>query len=171
MRHPALRVMAGISLLTATLTLASCTHDPAATAAAEPLLEDGLPIGLITCEPQPGAVASEIVGPAGGRLQAGRHTLDIPAGALAEPVLITAEAPGDPLSTVRLSPEGLTFLQPATLTLDYTHCPASGLHQVKRIAYTSDALDILSYLESRDDVARMRVSAELDHFSRYAVSW
>lgn len=170
MRHLMLRVVRGISLLIASLTLASCTQDPAPTAPdAESLL--GLPIGLLNCAPQPYAVTSQVVGSAGGTLQVGRHALVIPAGALARPILITAEAPGDSLSTVRLSPEGLTFLQPATLTLDYSHCPAARPLTLKRIAYTSDALDILSYLRSQDDLLLMRISAELDHFSRYAVSW
>lgn len=175
MRHLMLRVARGISLLIASLTLASCTQDPAPTApaapAAESLLGGGLPIGLLNCAPQPYAVTSQVVGSAGGTLQVGRHALVIPAGALAGPILITAEAPGDSLSTVRLSPEGLTFLRPATLTLDYSHCPAARLLTLKRIAYTSDALDILSYLLSQDDLLRMRISTELDHFSRYAVSW
>ena len=175
MRHPMLRFIAGISLLTAGLTLASCTQDPAPTAptapTAELLLGGGRPIGLLNCAPQPYAVTREMVGSAGRTLLVGRHILVIPAGALTEPVLITAEAPDEPLSTVLLSPEGLTFLQPATLTLDYSRCPAARLLPPKRIAYTCDALDILSYLLSRDDLLRMRISTELDHFSRYAVSW
>lgn len=42
---------------------------------------------------------------------------------------------------------------------------------LKRVAYTSERLEILSYLLSRDDLLLMQVSGELEHFSRYAVAW
>jgi hypothetical protein len=44
--------------------------------------------------------------------------------------------------------------------------------QLKRIAYTTDDLDdLLNLLPSIDDLLGQRVSASLEHFSRYAVSW
>jgi hypothetical protein len=42
---------------------------------------------------------------------------------------------------------------------------------LKRVAYTTERLEILSYLLSRDNLLLMRVSGELEHFSRYAVAW
>ena len=41
----------------------------------------------------------------------------------------------------------------------------------KRIAYTTDALSILELLASLDNPLARRVSADLDHFSTYAVAW
>jgi hypothetical protein len=57
------------------------------------------------------------------------------------------------------------------LTLDYSSCPLGRLRILKRIAYTTDKLDILSFLLSRDNLLLMRVSAHLEHFSKYAVAW
>ena len=56
------------------------------------------------------------------RSKIGPHTLDIPAGALTEPTVVTAEAPGSNLVTVTFSPHGLTFLKQPELTLSYARC-------------------------------------------------
>jgi hypothetical protein len=90
---------------------------------------------------------------------------------LAQPVLITAEAPSDSVNSVRFTPEGLRFVRRATLTMSYANCNLLGRLVPKRIAYTTDALDILSYLLSLDDFVHQRVSGRLEHFSRYALAW
>lgn len=51
---------------------------------------------------------SQVIGPKGGILYFGTGTLSFPAGAVAEPTLITAAVDGATLS-VSLSPHGLTF--------------------------------------------------------------
>jgi hypothetical protein len=137
------------------------------------LLGTGIGSGLLACDPLPYATTTQTVGPAGGTLIVGPHKLTIPAGALAAPTLITAEAPVGTVNSVRLSPEGLTFAagKPATLTLSYANCPLVGQVLPKRIAYTTDLLAILSYVLSVDDLLTKRVSGTLAHFSRYAVAW
>jgi hypothetical protein len=127
--------------------------------------------GLLRCTPLPAASASALIGPEGGELRVGPHVLRVPAGALAQPVLITAEAPSDSVNSVRFSPEGLRFVRRATLTMSYANCNLLGRLVPKRIAYTTDALDILSYLLSLDDFVHQRVSGRLEHFSRYALAW
>jgi hypothetical protein len=129
--------------------------------------------GLLACNPLPYAADSTVIGPSGGTLAVGPHTLTVPAGALAAPVLITAEAPVGPVNSVRFGPEGLQFAAGrfATLTLSYANCPLLGSLLPKRIAYTSDLLSILSYVISVDDLLNRRVSGSLEHFSRYAVAW
>lgn len=163
--------------------LVSCTGGEGPTApsapAAPPLVQPAPegrllgPIlnGLLACYPQPYAAASQVIGPAGGRLQVGRHLLVVPAGALASPVRITGEAPTGVVSSVRFQPEGLQFQRAVQLTLDYSSCPLGRLRLLKRVAYTDDDLNILSYLLSRDDLLRMRVTGDVWHFSRYAVAW
>ncbi len=101
----------------------------------------------------------------------GRHLLIVPPGALAAPISITGVAPHDAYASVTFSPHGLEFARPAILTLDYSHCPAGRLNIFKRIAYTSDGLDIISFLASLDNLITMRITTRLDHFSRYAVAW
>jgi len=129
--------------------------------------------GLLACRIEPYAVTKKTIGPGGGQIQVGRHVLVIPAGALSAPTLITAEAPSDPVASVRFSPEGLQFKEglAARLTLDYSNCPLGRLQILKRIAYTTERLNILSYLLSRDNLLLQRVSGDVEHFSRYAVAW
>src|SRR5580765_5867925 len=114
--------------------------------------------GLLACRVEPYQVTTKTIGPAG---------------ALSAPTLITAEAPSDPVASVRFSPEGLHFKEgrPARLTLDYSNCPLGRLQLLKRIAYTTERFNILSYLLSRDNLLLQRVSGDVEHFSRYAVAW
>jgi len=141
-----------------------------------PLLDPSeglLGTGLLACRALPYAVTRQVVSPAGGQVRVGRHLLNIPAGALTAPTTITAEQPTDPVASVRFSPEGLRFNagHPARLTLDYSNCPLGGLQLLKRIAYTTERLNILSYLLSLDNILLMQVSGNVEHFSRYAVAW
>lgn len=163
------------ALLLAAFTLTSCTsmEGPTTPALEPPAAELHLPLlrGLLSCNPQPAATATRVIGPAGGLLQIGRHLLIVPPGALAAPVSITGTAPDDAYASVRFSPHGLQFARPALLTLDYSHCPAGRLNIFKRIAYTTDGLDILSFIASLDNLITMRITGRLDHFSRYAVAW
>lgn len=128
---------------------------------------------LFACAPQPYAADTAVVGPAGGTLVIGPHRLAIPAGALSRTVTIIGEAPVDTVVSVRFQPEGLTF-DPShlpRLTLDYSHCTLVSNLVPKQIVYTTDALSILNLLPSIDDLLHRQVSANIKHFSRYAVAW
>ncbi|MFL5518937.1 MAG: hypothetical protein ACJ8DJ_22495, partial [Gemmatimonadales bacterium] len=107
-------------ILAGALSLVSCasTDDGPmgvpADAAPSPLLGSGdgllgtsLGSGLLACDPLPYASASRTIGPEGGTLAIGPHLLTVPAGALAAPVTITADAPVGTVNSVRLYPEGL----------------------------------------------------------------
>jgi hypothetical protein len=132
------------------------------------LVSDG---PLLACAPQPAASASATIGPDGGTLQVGPHTLSIPPGALAAPVTIAAVAPSASVVRVDFEPHGLAFAEPATLTLSYAQCGAIYSLWPKRIAYTTDAQAILEYLLSHDHLLTRRVTGRLEHFSTYAVAW
>jgi hypothetical protein len=158
------------------LALAACgqLESPAAESTLRreiPVAQLREPVAVLLCEEQPFARASQVVGPFGGTIVVGRHKLEIPAGALLTPTLISAEAPGDASASVHLMPTGLQFRKPVRLTLDYSHCPLGVLAPSKWVAYTSDALTPLSVLLSDDSIGALRITAELDHFSRYAVAW
>jgi len=127
--------------------------------------------GLLGCTPMPAATATRTVGAAGGVIRIGPHTLSIPAGALTAPVTITATAPSDNVNRVRFQPEGLVFLRAATLTMSYGNCNLLGQILPKRIAYTDDALSILSYVLSLDNLFGKYVTGRLNHFSNYAIAW
>ena len=127
---------------------------------------------LLTCQAQPFQAGQAWIGPNGGTLRLGENSLVVPRGALSRTVLIRAEMPTDPVSSVRFSPEGLEFNKPVLLTLDYDHCNLiAGLLTPKRIAYTNERLRILEFVPTVDNILARRVTGQLDHFSRYAVAW
>lgn len=181
MLSPRLRV----PILAAALALvASCSTDVPTGPSSSPtpvtgrllsgngLLGTGLGEGLLTCTPLPASRVEQTVGPEGGVVQIGPHTLMVPAGALTSPVTIAAEISPDSVNSIRFAPEGLTFgSHPARLTMSYANCSLLGQLAPKRIVYTTDLLQILQWLLSLDDPLHQRVSADVQHFSRYAIAW
>jgi hypothetical protein len=144
--------------------------EPTDTAGTVPI-GDGPPgqVGLLTCEPQAYEAQTTVIGLAGGQINVGNHTLQIPALALSEDVAITVEQIEGSARSVRLSPEGLHFAIPAILTLSYTACEDT--EQAKRIVYTDESLNILNWLLSLDLDSSSQVQTLLGHFSRYAVAY
>ena len=136
------------------------------------LLTDSLlhTAGLVRCTPVPYDSVTETIGPLGGTLQVGPHTLAVPAGALVLPTDITAVVPSDTVNEVRFQPQGLVFLQPASLTMSYANCDLLGVLLPKNIVYVGDSLEILDVLRSID-VLQGTVTAPVSHFSGYAVAW
>ena len=166
-------LLAGLSLA----VLAGCGQLEGPTApeppAEEPLpggVLNGLGANLLLCTPLDNESVTQTVGPSGGVINVGPHRLEIPAGALTEPVEITAQIPGGRVNSIRLAPHGLEFAQPALLTMSYANCTLAVLLP-KRIVYTTETLSLLEILQSLDDALDETVSAPLDHFSRYAVAW
>jgi hypothetical protein len=169
------RLIAPVLLL---LVALACTdHTPTAVPAA-PAPDASLigallgPTGLLKCSSLPYASDTETIGPLGGTLKAGPHTLVIPAGALLAPTVITMTAPtGLGVNAVKFQPEGLRFITPAALTMSYSNCSLLGYLLPKRIAYTDDNLNILSYLLSLDNLLSKYVTGKVNHFSDYVVAW
>lgn len=173
------------SLVLASLLLAGlgCSADqsPVAPSAATGLIPEtatgmlggGLRHDLLSCSPLPYDSATTAIGPAGGTIAVGPHTLFVPPGALDQTVEITAAALRDSVNSVQFTPEGLTFASghPAILTLSYANCSMLGWMLPKHVAYTTDVLSVLEVLPSADDILEKNVSAPLQHFSRYAVAW
>ena len=124
---------------------------------------------LLTCTPQPYQLVQKTIGYQGGTISVGNHTLVIPRGALRQNTTITAEQMSGRTNSVRFSPEGLQFEQPAGLVLDYKNCLLVVLP--KRIVYTDENLKILEVLRSLDFFRGKTVAAPIDHFSRYAVAY
>jgi hypothetical protein len=130
------------------------------------------PTGLLTCSDLPYASSTQTIGPLGGVISAGPHTLVIPPGALQRPTEITMTAPtGRGVNSVRFQPEGLQFDTPAALTMSYANCNLLGKILPKRIAYTDQNLNILYYLLSLDNIFAKRVTGKVNHFSDYVVAW
>ncbi len=127
-------------------------------------------VSLLSCSPLPYDSVTDTIGPAGGTMQIGPHTLAVPAGALAAPTAITAVAPSDTISLVEFQPQGLQFQVAASLTMSYANCNLLGQLLPKQIAYVNDSLQILDLLGSVD-LLQGTVTARLQHFSGYAVAW
>ena len=163
-------------LLAACLVVSSCGEPPASPTVPAPqgdlvgsLLQ---PTGLLQCSELPSDSDTETIGSAGGRLTAGPHTLVIPAGALDKPTKITMSVRnGRGVNAVHFEPEGLKFERSAALTMSYANCDLLGRLLPKRIAYADDALNIITYLLSLDNLWAKRVTGRLDHFSDYVVAW
>ena len=128
-------------------------------------------VGLLRCTPQPADSATQVIGPLGGTITAGANSFTVPAGALLTPVSITMVAASDTVNRVHFEPEGLQFLQPASLTMSYANCDTFGAMIPKNIAWTTDLLAILDYLKSWDDHSEQTVTGQVNHFSEYAVAW
>lgn len=136
----------------------------------------GKPVGtvgsvtdLLTCSAQPYAITQQSIGPNGGVIRVGTHTLTIPGNAISGTVLITAEQISGKTNSVRFSPEGLQFTKPAELTMTYDNCALVLLQ--KKIVYTDEKLKILEVLRTLDLFRSKTVSAPIEHFSRYAVAY
>ncbi|MGH7508390.1 MAG: hypothetical protein ACREMZ_02840 [Gemmatimonadales bacterium] len=122
------------------------------------------------CSFQAYSATSGSIGPEGGRLKTGSHTLYVPAGALDANTFITMEARSGTISRVSLGPEGLTFNKdyPARLLTRYTDCWIdAGAKQ--GIAYVDDDLRIVETTPSYDDRFSQTVDAKLSHFSDYVL--
>jgi hypothetical protein len=126
---------------------------------------------LLRCSPLPAASTSETIGPEGGTIRVGPHSLSIPAGALDAAVTITATIPVDTVNRIRFAPSGLTFDVPARLTMSYANCDIISVLLPKRIAFMSGETTILEYLLSIDLPLSRVVKGRLEHFSNYAIAW
>jgi len=127
-------------------------------------------LGLLKCK-QSYAQTVATIDKSGGNIQVGPNVLSIPSGALDGPVTITATTPKGDVDLVEFQPAGLVFKKAASLTMSYGNCSLLGSLVPKRIAYTDDALQILEYLLSIDNLLTQKVTGKVKHFSGYAVAW
>jgi len=138
--------------------------------------------GLIACSQTYDSV-TQVIGPLGGLIAVGHHYLWVDSLALGSAVSITAVAPAGTVRWVRFQPDGLVFQtnsktgSPAVIYTDYTGCSVPTA-SVVQIAQVSDALGILSYLQTYVKFNKhpwsqgtQYVAAVLLHFSNYAVAW
>jgi hypothetical protein len=124
---------------------------------------------LLRCEPEKREFASKLIGPKGGKIDIGRHSLIIPAGALTEDVQISGTVISGPIAEVDFEPHGLQFARPVELEMDYGHCIVpEGMQQT--VVYIDNGFKLLEDRPSFDDDDLKNVRAWLDHFSGYAIA-
>lgn len=166
----------GTAVLALFLFAAGCAPDKLPTAAEEaPQALLGSVIGSLTnslslleCPTSKSYVTTKAIGPAGGVIKVGPHSLSIPARALSTTQTITANAPAGKYVEVKFEPHGLRFQRSATLSLSYEACGTLG--SLKKIVYVDSRLNILEVLLSTTDLLRQRISAPIDHFSSYMLA-
>lgn len=124
---------------------------------------------LLPCDVATDQWNTASIGPKGGRLNVGPHTLVIPRGALRSRIQITAHAVRGTIVRVEFSPSGLQFAQPAELTLSYAVCKAPG--RPVHVVYLKSDDKITEGEPSRDHPRSELVDAEIRHFSSYAVAY
>jgi hypothetical protein len=128
------------------------------------------PLPLFVCVNNGGPYTdTATIGPLGGVMRFGPHSLIVPPLALFQRTKLSATSfAGDTLA-VTFQPQGLQFFLPATLVLDYKHCavqPTSSL----QIDYLNDLLtEILQLIPSIDNGTGV-VTGTISHFSVYAGS-
>lgn len=108
------------------------------------------------------------IGPKGGTVSVPGSTLIVPAGALPRTVAITAHALPTTSASVQFLPEGLQFSVPAKLTITYAKCvtPLFGVN----VAYVQ--ADTVTEVEPSTNHPLFKyVTAEISHFSSYAVAY
>jgi hypothetical protein len=176
------------------LSLAACTADvapsapraPDASAVASEPANDLLDLGgtisglgetltgtlsnltLYKCSTPSFGSVTQNVGPAGGLIEIGPHSLYVPPGALDHTVAITAATSAGQHVKVDFQPAGLRFKYRAVLTLSYAHCDQRPL--LPKVVYVDNLLSILERLLSVNDVYSGSVTARLRHFSGYAIA-
>jgi hypothetical protein len=165
-------------LLACGLALGVACSDRTPTAPQPPAPSAGLlgwvlqPTGLLQCSDLPYDSTTQTIGIEGGSLSVGPHTLVIPPGALNDSTTITMILPtGLGVNAVKFQPAGLEFRTPAALTMSYSNCSLLGQLLPKRIAYTTDNLQILYYLLSLDNLLSETVTGKVNHFSDYVIAW
>ena len=126
---------------------------------------------LFSCKGGNGSATGEqVIGPAGGTVAFGPHSLIIPAGALSAPTSITAATlHGDTLA-VTFGPSGLQFKQPATLVLSYKHCTVQPADTLSIVLVNNKMTEMIQMVPSNDKKTKQAVEGLIQHFSVYAAS-
>jgi hypothetical protein len=134
------------------------------------LLGQSKPLPLFVCVNNGGPYTdSAVVGLLGGTMHFGPHELIIPPAAVLTPTKIKATTYAGDTLAVTFQPQGLHFLLPATLVLDYKHCAVQPKAPLE-IDYLNDLLtEILSIIPSLDQ-GHGQVTGTIWHFSVYAGS-
>ncbi|HVH11170.1 MAG TPA: hypothetical protein VM736_15355 [Gemmatimonadales bacterium] len=150
-------------------------------------------VGLVPCAPLHDATVHNIVGPEGATIEIGPHRVVIPPGALRRTYKVEAKFDGDlaqhtklvklptgrtvkvgytVVNAVQFAPH-LRFARPTTITLSFANCDVQALEAASvKVVYTNHVLNVVhKVLPSTVHPADATVTAELEHFSNYAVAW
>lgn len=129
------------------------------------------PPPLFSCKGGNGpATGSQVIGPTGGTVAFGPHSLIIPAGALSSQTTITAATSHGDTLAVTFGPAGLHFKQPATLVLSYKHCTVQPADTLSIVLVNNKMTEMIQMVPSADKKSKQAVEGLIQHFSVYAAS-
>jgi hypothetical protein len=124
----------------------------------------------LVCPTDASYTASKKIGPWGGTLRFGPHTLTVPAGALSADTWITATAPKGSYAEVQFQPHGLKFKRDVSVTISYAQCGLLNFRRPPVMVYTDDNRTILEILESTLNRRNETITGKTDHFSSYILA-
>lgn len=125
---------------------------------------------LTECSPQPSSSAKAFIGPDGGSIRVGNHTLVVPARALKTSTWITMQTRTETINRVSFGPEGLSFNRNYLphLIMSYNNCSVPP-GATQRIAYVNESLAVLETPPSYSDPLTQTVDGRIAHFSDYVI--
>lgn len=109
-----------------------------------------------------------IIGPDGGVVRLGPHMLEVPAGAVSEPVTFSMVYGSTTAVAVDCYPSPYQFAVPVRLTLSFAGTQYQGNDRAAILSvYYMPERGAPEQMPSSVDLQGMRVTAEVNHFSRY----
>lgn len=129
---------------------------------------------VVRLEPIADQVAEASIGPDGGTLSLpGGHSLEFPAGALAQLTLIQAVSDGSVVK-VDFGPDGLVFPDSALPLITFSYADGTGLTDADaadlRVVYVGESGAVEEVLQTEADTTADVVRARVRHFSTYAIA-
>jgi hypothetical protein len=164
------------ALALSALALASCGDAGAGALTAPDARRAGGSLGpqLIECPSETTVSSSALVGPLGGTVSVGGHSLVIPPLAVLLPTQFTVTAPASSYLELDIragSQEHYTFQKPVSLTLSYARCTRSDIDKAPlKVFYIDGASNaILEDMGGTDNKAARTVTVGTGHLSGYAI--
>lgn len=129
----------------------------------------------LECPTDSSVSASAQIGILGGTLAVGNTSIAIPAGAVLSPTTFTLTIPSSPYMMVDITANGqngFRFLDAATVTIDYSRCPATAIPDSALSAWYVDTATYapLQFMAGVDVRASHRVVFVTGHLSGYAIA-
>lgn len=115
--------------------------------------------------------STAVIGPQGGVLIHAAHRIEVPAGALSEPVELTFSMPVSDTLMFDLGPDGIKFNAPVNIVFNWDHTYKKGLDQHNfTIAVFNPVTQVWDKITTTADTELNEARGNTDHFSRYAIS-
>ncbi len=121
-------------------------------------------------DPAEEGVSRRVIGPEGGVLPHAAHRLEVPAGALNEPLELTFAVPLSDTLMFDMGPHGTQFNLPVSLVFSYRNADLTGVNPtLLQVYYYNPEGPRFEAIPTQVDTLNKVVIGYTDHFSRYAL--